>query len=184
MLPAHFSSLLIGRFMLGVICSLSIGVAGAYLKQTFSERLRKTFGAIYSLSRMIGSEICYLLGYFIRDADTKPFYEVLHCKNPGDWVAQHVMPILNKPAISIAVFQRLLAGFLSKYNAVHIIADWPDDIRYFCQAIITGPGTCIPTPAISFEIRRDIDAGSELPHNALADAYGIAKKLKDLERYR
>lgn len=73
MLPAYFSALLIGRFMLGVICSLSIGVAGAYLKQTFSERLRKTFGAIYSLSRMIGSEICYLLGYFIRNADLTQF---------------------------------------------------------------------------------------------------------------
>ncbi len=55
MIPANFDALLIGRFILGVICSLSIGVAGAYLKQTFPESLRKNFGAIYSLSRMIGS---------------------------------------------------------------------------------------------------------------------------------
>jgi len=65
MLPSNFVSLLIGRFILGASCSLSISVAGSYLKQTFSERLRRIFGAIYSLSRMIGSEICYLLGYFI-----------------------------------------------------------------------------------------------------------------------
>lgn len=115
--------------------------------------------------------------------DKKPFYEVLECRHPGDWVSVHVMPILNKPAISIAVFQRLLAGFLSNYSAVHIIADWPDDIKYFCQALITGPGTCIQTPSLSFEIRRDIDAPSELPHNALADAHGIAAKVKELERH-
>jgi MFS family permease len=73
MLPSNFVSLLIGRFILGASCSLSISVAGSYLKQTFSERLRKIFGAIYSLSRMIGSEICYLLGYFIRNEELTHF---------------------------------------------------------------------------------------------------------------
>ena len=131
-----------------------------------------------------GGDLISLALVDIDDPDEKPFYEVLECRNPGDWVAQHVIPILNKPAISIAVFQRLLAGYLSKFSAVHISADWPDDIKYFCQAIITGPGMCIQTPALSFEIRRDIDAPSELPHNALADARAIAKKLKELERYR
>lgn len=53
--------------------------------------------------------------------DKKPFYEVLECRHPGEWVAVHVMPILNKPAITTAVFRRLLAGFLAKYSAVHIV---------------------------------------------------------------
>lgn len=130
-----------------------------------------------------GGDLISLALVDIDDPDEKPFYEVLECRNPGEWVAVHVMPILNKPAIATAVFRRLLAGFLAKYSAVHIVADWPDDIRYFCQALITGPGMCIQTPALSFEIRRDIDAESELPHNALADARAIAKKLKELERH-
>jgi hypothetical protein len=73
MLPAHFVSLLIGRFILGVTCALSVSNAGAYIRQTFSLRLRKTFGGIFALSRMMGSEICYLLGYCIRDAELTQF---------------------------------------------------------------------------------------------------------------
>ena len=33
------------------------------------------------------------------------FYEVLECKNPGPWVAEHVMPILEKDPIDRALFQ-------------------------------------------------------------------------------
>ena len=73
MLLADFVSLLIGRFILGFICALSVSNAGAYIRQTFSLRLRKTFGGIFGLSRMIGSEICYLLGYFIRNAELTQF---------------------------------------------------------------------------------------------------------------
>jgi sugar phosphate permease len=73
MIPANFYSLLIGRFMLGVIVSLMTSNSGSYIKQTFSARLRRNFGAIYALSRSIGSEICYLLGYFVRSEDLTQF---------------------------------------------------------------------------------------------------------------
>lgn len=107
--------------------------------------------------------------------DGEEFYEVLTCKDYiTPWVAQHVMPILNKEAVSLSVFQTKLQQFLHHYTAVHIIADWPDDIKYFCQALITGPGTRINTPALTMEIAR-IETDSKLPHNALEDARANAE---------
>jgi hypothetical protein len=104
------------------------------------------------------------------------FYEVLPCENPGPWVAEHVMPILEKKPIRMDQFQAHLQSFLSQYNGVHLIADWPEDIKHFCDALITGPGMRINTPPLTMEIRRDLDCVSHLPHNALADAFCIRAK--------
>lgn len=100
------------------------------------------------------------------------WYEVLPCENPGTWVAQHVMPILGKPAVSVEHMQRSLQQWLAQFDAVHIVADWPEDIAHFCNALITGPGYRLNTPSLTMEVLR-IDAGSEFPHNALSDARGI-----------
>jgi hypothetical protein len=62
-----------------------------------------------------------------------------------------------------------------------IIADWPEDIKHFCDALITGPGLRLDTPPLTMEIRRDIDAVSAVPHNALEDARGIMRKHLELE---
>lgn len=101
------------------------------------------------------------------------FYEVLPCENPGPWVAENVMPILFKAPISKEALQLRLQHWLAQFPEVHLIADWPEDIQHFCQALITGPGMRINTPPLTMEIRRDLDAVSELPHNALADARAI-----------
>lgn len=104
------------------------------------------------------------------------FYEVLPCDNPGPWVAENVMPILGQEPVVRQVFQLRLQHWLAQFASVHLIADWPEDIQHFCQSLITGPGMRINTPPLTMEIRRDIDAVSELPHNALADA----RAIKDL----
>lgn len=104
------------------------------------------------------------------------FYEVLPCVNPGPWVAEHVMPILEKAPIRLDQLQARLQAFLSHYDSVHLIADWPEDIKHFCDALIVGPGMRINTPPLTMEIRRDLDAVSHLPHNALADAFAIRAK--------
>lgn len=101
------------------------------------------------------------------------FYEVLPCENPGPWVAENVMPILHKEPVHQQVFQLRLQHWLSQFPTVHLIADWPEDIQHFCQALITGPGMRLDTPPLTMEIRRDLDAVSKLPHNALADARAI-----------
>ena len=101
------------------------------------------------------------------------FYEVLDCPNPGPWVKGHVMPILNKDSIPYHVFQHRLQSFLMQYNSIELIADWPEDIKHFCECLITEPGYRLDTPPLTMTIYR-IDASSALPHNALEDARGIA----------
>lgn len=108
--------------------------------------------------------------------DGSEFYEVVGCDNPGSWVAENVMPILNKNPIPIDEFWFNLAMFLHPYDSIHIIADWPEDIKHFCEALITGPGMRLDTPPLTMEIRRDLDAVSALPHNALEDARAIMRK--------
>jgi hypothetical protein len=103
----------------------------------------------------------------------REFYEVLHCAEPGEWVAEHVMPILGKDPITGSQLQAKLQAFLRQFPAIHVIADWPEDIQHFCHALITGPGMRLDTPPLTMEICRNIDAVSEIPHNALFDARAI-----------
>jgi hypothetical protein len=105
--------------------------------------------------------------------DGREFYAVLGCENPGPWVAEHVMPILGQEAEPLPVAQSRLQAFLRPYEAIHLVADWPEDIAHFCNFLITGPGFRIDTPPLTLEIRRDLDAVSDIPHNALADARAI-----------
>lgn len=101
------------------------------------------------------------------------FYQVLHCPSPKPWVAEHVMPILGAEPVPRRILEVNLERFLSQFAAVHVVADWPEDIAHFCQALITGPGFRISTPPLTMEVRRDLDAVSAIPHNALADARAI-----------
>lgn len=108
------------------------------------------------------------------------FYEAVPCANPGPWVAKHVMPILQTTPIEYRDMQFRLQQWLMNFTSVHLIADWPEDIKHFCDALIIGPGTRLNTPPLTMEIRRDLDADSDLPHNALFDAWAIKKKYFEL----
>jgi hypothetical protein len=74
--------------------------------------------------------------------------------------------------------RRSLARWLAQFETIHVVADWPEDIKHFCIALITGPGTDLDIPPVTMEIMK-IDSVSELPHNALADARGIRKAILD-----
>jgi hypothetical protein len=113
--------------------------------------------------------------------DGREFYEVLPCESPGAWVEEHVMPILGKAPISIENFQSSLQQFLIQFDAVHIVADWPEDIQHFCNSLITGPGIRLNTPPLTMEVVR-IAAPSDQPHNALADARGIERYMWKMEQ--
>ena len=92
------------------------------------------------------------------------------------WVRENVVPHMFKPRVPYSQFQVQLSNFLwsLRYNDVHIVADWPDDIRYFCEALITGPGERINMGAnITFELDLNINYTSLVPHNALHDARAI-----------
>ncbi len=123
-----------------------------------------------------------LISMALIDEDGREFYRSVGCANPGAWVAQHVMPIIGIDAVSVPTLQRDLQDWLSVYDAVHIVADWPEDIEHFCRALISGPGVRINTPRLTMEVDRSLSAPSALPHNALADVRGI--RLQALGRER
>lgn len=105
-----------------------------------------------------------------------PFYESLGCENPGPWVAEHVMPLIGKPSITLESFQEQLQRFLNNWDEVTIVADWHEDIAHFCNSLTTSPGERIATPKLRFEIRRDLHTVPPLiPHNALSDAEAMLR---------
>lgn len=112
--------------------------------------------------------------------DGQEFYEVLDLENDekyGSWVFANVVPWLNKSAIPKVVFQDRLWRFLNQWDEVHIIADWPDDIKYFCMSLITGPGMALNTPLnLTMQIDRTLNTeSSAILHNALEDARAIKR---------
>lgn len=118
----------------------------------------------------------------VREDTGAYLYVATECKEPGDWVAANVIPIIDAPgadAVRILPnsFGRFIADFLDGDQRPHIISDWPDDIRYFCQALITGPGEMVAIPALTFELRRVDAYPTMLPgavqHNALWDARAL-----------
>jgi hypothetical protein len=125
-----------------------------------------------------------LLSMALVSLDGREFYEVLkyHTIKYEPWVEINVVPILLKESITTTEFQQKLQSFLGQYDDVHIIADWPDDIKYFCLSLITGPGLCIRTPKkMTMEVNRSLSADhSKIPHNALEDARAL-KKIIDNE---
>jgi hypothetical protein len=65
-----------------------------------------------------------------------------------------------------------------------VISDWPDDIKYFCQELITGPGKMVDIPGITFEVVR-VDAWPNkipgaLQHNAYWDAIALKMKCEQI----
>lgn len=108
--------------------------------------------------------------------DGREWYEVVPCDSPGNWVAEHVMPILLKEPVPYKRMQNSLLAWIMQFDTVHIVADWPEDIQHFCNALIVGPGMRLDTPPLTMEVLR-IEAESTLPHNALHDARGIRDEV-------
>lgn len=104
-----------------------------------------------------------------RDRSIEPFYEVVPHKNPHPWVAEHVIPALGKAQIEYSEFQTKLEEYLAQFEWVEIISDWPEDITWFCRALITGPGLKISTPKLYMRCV-SLPPATTNPHNALADA--------------
>lgn len=118
-------------------------------------------------------------------------------EKPGEWVSKNVLPILwDIPSPLPGMAHKLntheegahiLANFFRNDNAPHIITDWPDDIKYFCQAVITGPGEMVAIRRISFEMIRGIPVymdgyappiAGAVRHNAWWDAKCMKEVLQ------
>jgi hypothetical protein len=115
------------------------------------------------------------------------------------WVRENVIPILwdipldqmdagkTEGPEATDRFPHLIARFLTSGHDGHdtgvpyIIADWPDDIKYLCQQVITGPGTMAAIPRMQFDVVRVDSWPNDIPnavqHNAYWDARALKRKL-------
>jgi hypothetical protein len=132
--------------------------------------------------------------------DGRSLYVVTDHKPQNLWVAEHVSPVLYAvplDRIEFSAFEasplalaRLLEEYFGEDLNPHIVADWPDDIKYFCEACITGPGTMISVRSVSMEIRR-VDAYENgkaiagpdhaIQHNAWWDALALKTYFDQIE---
>ena len=109
------------------------------------------------------------------DKNKPEFYVELEIRDQlHPWVLDNVVPHLVLNPCSYNEFQNKLANYLWDTGECTIVADWPDDIRHFCESLITGPGMMI---RLMHKIKFDLDLGIEyeslVPHNALHDARAI-----------
>jgi hypothetical protein len=125
-----------------------------------------------------------LISMALVSEDGREWYESLPCENPGPWVAQNVMPFIGKaPLSSASELATSLSRFLMQFDSAHIVADWPEDISHFCNALIVGPGLRVNTPSLTFEIDRSLPNTADIsliPHNALEDARALARCATEL----
>ena len=123
--------------------------------------------------------------------DGRSLYAVLDgAEDAADpWVRANVLPILyRQPVLGSPVDAAVLAQWLGDFlnqdpdGAPVIVADWPDDIGYFCKALITGPGLMVKSPPrLTFQVER-VDAyptmlADAVQHNAFWDAQALRHKL-------
>lgn len=110
----------------------------------------------------------------------------------GDWVSENVVPIIWSipsplPGMAYKLESkeegaRHIHRFLAEDPHPVIITDWPDDIRYFCSAIITGPGMMVGLNNLVFQMLR-VDAYPTTLENAVQhNAWHDAMALRELFR--
>ena len=119
------------------------------------------------------------------DSSKPEFYKELVFSNEelDPWVRDNVVPHLTETPVSRHEFQQALANYLWNAGECVIVADWPDDIRYFCEYLITGPGMSINIlNKIHFTLDTSINYNSKIPHNALWDARAIRDYYASLEK--
>lgn len=107
------------------------------------------------------------------------FYREIDFQGEFDpWVANNVVPHMLENKLPYTTFQLQLGQYLYNIGDCHIVADWPDDIRYFCESLIVGPGERLSyVPHITFELDLSIEYVSHVPHHALYDAMAIRESV-------
>ena len=113
------------------------------------------------------------------------YYAVLPLPDEVEpWVERNVIPYLGAvppgmmtnelPPTTVA---HEIAGYLSSDPEPVIVADWPDDIAYFCTLLVTGPAEIPAIGTLRFEYASNpgfsTAKNSRVPHNALHDARAL-----------
>lgn len=109
-----------------------------------------------------------------------------------EWVERNVVPYLDSvpemlvsPRMSRADAARSISHYLAGDPEPLIVADWPEDIALFNALLLTGPGTMVEVPPLSFQFMElsgfSTAANSKVPHNALHDARSLRDHVLGLE---
>jgi hypothetical protein len=128
-----------------------------------------------------------LLSLSLVRQDGRALYIVLGRVNEPctEWVAQNVIPLMKQVPDDLTIWThddpadaaRTIQAFLLGDERPHIIADWPDDIAYFCKALMTGPGEMVSMRHMTFEMLRVLayptDLEGAVQHNAYWDAMAL-----------
>ena len=134
-----------------------------------------------------------LLSLALVPDDGEEFYVALECADPiVEWVERNVMPYIDHVPVGLVsprLSRREAADALSAYLAVdpapELIADWPEDLTQFCSLLMTGPGTMVPVPPLTFRLVPlpgfSTAENSAVPHNALHDARSLRDHFRLLE---
>lgn len=121
----------------------------------------------------------------VPDDGSEEFYAVAAHERPlCEWVERHVVPFLDMVPAAMqrrpqhaGEIARELSAWLAGLHEVEIVADWPDDIAYFCRLLTPAPGQMVPVPPLTFRLINlsgfSTARNSAVPHNALHDARAL-----------
>lgn len=124
--------------------------------------------------------------------DGESLYLIYDLKEKLDpWVAENVIPILNADLPENTgkrhliddwnVGADLIADFFGTDLDPYVVVDWPDDMKYFCQAIMKGPGYMANIKRVIFDVVRvnayPTDNTKAVRHNSWWDAKVLFDKL-------
>jgi len=110
----------------------------------------------------------------VTDQSPDEFYGVLPLPSiVNEWVAKHVLPLLDLEPESPEQFRMRLKFFLEKHSGQEIVADWPDDFKHLMSAL--SGDSYAESWMIPMEMRLIVsgDVRPERPHNALSDARAL-----------
>ena len=126
-----------------------------------------------------------LLSMALVPDEGEELYITLDWEGPlEEWVERNVVPYLDmvpdnliSPRLSREDGARALAHYLAGDNEPLVVADWPEDIALFNALLLTGPGTMVEVPSLTFRFVElsgfSTAANSKVPHNALHDARAL-----------
>lgn len=134
-----------------------------------------------------------LLSLALVPEDGEEFYVTLSCADPlVPWVERNVVPYLDNvpiglvsPRLSRLEAANALAAYLAADPTPELVADWPEDVTQFCALLMTGPGTMVPVPPLTFRLIPlpgfSTAENSAVPHNALHDARSLRDHFRLLD---
>lgn len=134
-----------------------------------------------------------LLSLALVPDEGEELYLTLDWEGPlEEWVERNVIPYLDavaeplvSPRMSRADAARTVAHYLAGDPEPVIVADWPEDIALFNALLLTGPGTMVEVPPLTFRFVElsgfSTAANSKVPHNALHDARSLRDHVLTLE---